>query len=198
MLMLYNLITVTIVLIWFKSNILLDRIWWNQTKESFYSIYSSIIYCCCCAVKGGTFTTTILREDVCKLVIRQRFSSRMTHRFRKADTHTHTYTCSLSHCILSRSHQLKADGDRQAFHSSFSQPLYDGCKRSGHRGFNTQAPSPMSPALPGLFCEPVIGIELSLVVGAKEDYARRLGVRRRLVADQAVDLWESPMAFLLG
>lgn len=33
--------------------------------------------------------------------------------------HTHTYTRSLSHCILSRSHQLKADGDRQAFHSSF-------------------------------------------------------------------------------
>lgn len=68
----------------------------------------------------------------------------------------------------------------------------------GHRGFNTQAPGPMSPAQPGLFCEPVIGIELSPVVGAKEDYARRLGVRRWLVADQAGDLWESPMAFLLG
>lgn len=56
----------------------------------------------------------------------------------------------------------------------------------------------MSPAQPGLFCEPVIVIELSLVVGAKEDYARRLGVRRWLVADQADELWESPMAFLLG
>ncbi len=78
------------------------------------------------------------------------------------------------------------------------QPLYDGHKRSGHRGFNTQAPGPMSPAQPGLFCEPVLGIELSLVVGAKEDYARMLGVRRWLVADQADDLWESPMAFLLG
>ncbi len=111
---------------------------------------------------------------------------------------THTYTHSLSHCILSRSHQLKADGDRQAFHSSFFQLLYDGRKHLGHRGFNTQAPGPMSPAQPGLFCEPVIVIELSLVVGAKEDYARRLGVRRWLVADQADELWESPMAFLLG
>lgn len=110
MLMLYNLITVTIVLIWFKSNILLDRIWWNQTwinldildktKESFYSIYSSIIYCCCCAVKGGTFTTTILREDVCKLEIRQRVSSRMTHRFRKAVSMlTHTHTHARSHIV---------------------------------------------------------------------------------------------------
>ncbi len=38
------------------------------------------------------------------------------------------------------------------------QPLYDGHKRSGHRGFNTQAPGPMSLAQPGLFVSQSLGL----------------------------------------
>lgn len=60
-----------------------------------------------------------------------------------------------------------------------------------------QAPAPMSPAQSGPFCEPITKTELNPVVGAKVDYAKRPGVRRRPVAGQADDLWESPLAFLL-
>lgn len=108
-------------------------------------------------------------------------------------THIHTHTRIVSSAGLTK-WRLKATDKRFI---PFFQPLYDGCERLGHRGFNVQAPGPMSPAQSDPFCKPIIGTELNPVVGAKEDYARRPGARRRPVAGRADDLWESLLPFLL-